>query len=187
MSYKKLECFIIIFILIITLSHKNNMKDRAQEKKETCKNSNSVTLFLCGDVMTGRGIDQILSFPCNPVIYKPYMKDAREYIEIAESIEIYKNKPVIYGCGDFINDYEGIGGYEEFRDDLSFMYFQEIDINSKKCIKFILVPMQIKKFQVIRAAKNDVNWLLDMLNKEGKKFGTSADIKENIITLNWKK
>ena len=33
-------------------------------------------------------------------------------------LEIYRGKPVLYGCGDLINDYEGIGGYERFHDEL---------------------------------------------------------------------
>ncbi|HEX3587842.1 MAG TPA: poly-gamma-glutamate biosynthesis protein, partial [Candidatus Angelobacter sp.] len=41
-------------------------------------------LFLCGDVMTGRGIDQALSHPVNPVLYEPHVRDAREYVELAE-------------------------------------------------------------------------------------------------------
>ena len=32
-----------------------------------------------------------------------------------KAIEIYKNQLILYGCGDFLNDYEGIHGYEEFR------------------------------------------------------------------------
>lgn len=32
-----------------------------------------------------------------------------------KAIEVYKDKLILYGCGDLLNDYEGIGGYEEFR------------------------------------------------------------------------
>jgi poly-gamma-glutamate capsule biosynthesis protein CapA/YwtB (metallophosphatase superfamily) len=42
------------------------------------------TLFLCGDVMTGRGIDQILASPCPPGIQEPYVCDARDYVVLAE-------------------------------------------------------------------------------------------------------
>ena len=41
-------------------------------------------LFLCGDVMTGRGVDQALSHSVNPVLYEPYVRDAREYVYLAE-------------------------------------------------------------------------------------------------------
>jgi poly-gamma-glutamate capsule biosynthesis protein CapA/YwtB (metallophosphatase superfamily) len=43
-----------------------------------------VTLFLCGDVMTGRGIDQALPHPCDPILYESWVKDARRYVELAE-------------------------------------------------------------------------------------------------------
>ena len=48
--------------------------------------SRSVKLFLCGDVMTGRGIDQILPYPSSPEIYEPYMTSAVHYVKIAERI-----------------------------------------------------------------------------------------------------
>ena len=41
-------------------------------------------VFLCGDVMTGRGIDQALPHPVNPILYEPYVRDAREYVHLAE-------------------------------------------------------------------------------------------------------
>jgi poly-gamma-glutamate capsule biosynthesis protein CapA/YwtB (metallophosphatase superfamily) len=45
----------------------------------------SLRLFLCGDVMTGRGIDQALQHPVKPVLYEPYVRDAREYVDLAEN------------------------------------------------------------------------------------------------------
>jgi poly-gamma-glutamate synthesis protein (capsule biosynthesis protein) len=51
---------------------------------EMSYNSKYITLFMAGDVMTGRGIDQILPHPSNPVIYEPYIKDARNYVALAE-------------------------------------------------------------------------------------------------------
>src|SRR4030095_14425451 len=44
----------------------------------------SLRLFLCGDVMTGRGIDQALPDPVSPVLNEPYVRDAREYVALAE-------------------------------------------------------------------------------------------------------
>ena len=34
-------------------------------------------------------------------------------------LEIYKGKLIVYGAGDFLNDYEGIEGNESYRDDLA--------------------------------------------------------------------
>src|SRR5262249_32251566 len=38
-------------------------------------------------------------------------------------IEIYRERLILYGCGDLINDYEGIGGHDLYRDDLRLLYF----------------------------------------------------------------
>jgi hypothetical protein len=39
-----------------------------------------VKVFLSGDVMTGRGVDQILPDPCDPRIHEPMVKSANEYV-----------------------------------------------------------------------------------------------------------
>ena len=44
----------------------------------------SVTLFVCGDVMLGRGINQILPHPSDPTIYEHYMGSAVHYVRLAE-------------------------------------------------------------------------------------------------------
>ncbi len=56
-----------------------------------------ITLFLCGDVMTGRGIDQIPPFPCDPAIHEPYMQSAPEYVELAETVHGRIPAPVDFG------------------------------------------------------------------------------------------
>jgi hypothetical protein len=44
-----------------------------------------VTLFLCGDVMTGRGIDQVLPHPGSPRICEAYASSAKAYVSLAEA------------------------------------------------------------------------------------------------------
>jgi len=43
-----------------------------------------ITLFVCGDVMLARGIDQILPHPCDPTLHESYVRDARDYVALAE-------------------------------------------------------------------------------------------------------
>jgi poly-gamma-glutamate synthesis protein (capsule biosynthesis protein) len=45
----------------------------------------ALTLFLCGDVMTGRGIDQILPHPGEPRLYEPWVTHAGTYVRLAEA------------------------------------------------------------------------------------------------------
>jgi poly-gamma-glutamate capsule biosynthesis protein CapA/YwtB (metallophosphatase superfamily) len=56
----------------------------------------SLRLFLCGDVMTGRGIDQALPHPVNPVLYEPYVRDPHEYVELAEKANGAIQRPVSF-------------------------------------------------------------------------------------------
>ena len=48
--------------------------------------ADSIRLFLCGDVMTGRGIDQVLPHPNDPRLHEPYIGEARSYVELAERV-----------------------------------------------------------------------------------------------------
>ncbi|MCH8262746.1 MAG: CapA family protein, partial [Proteobacteria bacterium] len=53
-----------------------------------------ITLFMAGDVMTGRGIDQVLPYPGDPRLYEPYVKDAKDYVVLAEVRNGPIQKPV---------------------------------------------------------------------------------------------
>lgn len=101
-------------------------------------------------------------------------------------IEIYKDKPVIYGYGDFLNDYEGIGGNEEYRSDLALMYFVRMDVATGKLMDLEMVPMQIRHFSLNYVSGDDIKWILDRLNRECNKLGSRADISEGkTITISW--
>jgi poly-gamma-glutamate capsule biosynthesis protein CapA/YwtB (metallophosphatase superfamily) len=103
-----------------------------------------------------------------------------------KGLEVYKDKLIIYGCGDFINDYEGIGGYEYFRGDLGLMYFVSVDPSTGKLVQLQMVPTQIKHFKVNRPSRAGALWLKDVLNREGKKYGTRVKLnKDYILTLQW--
>ena len=45
----------------------------------------AVRLLLTGDVMLGRGVDQILPHHADPQIYEGWVKDARDYVALAEA------------------------------------------------------------------------------------------------------
>ena len=63
---------------------------------------------------------------------------------LVRSIEVYNNRPVISGYGDFFNDYAGIRGTESCREDLTLMYFTDINPESGELEKLQLLPLQIR-------------------------------------------
>jgi poly-gamma-glutamate synthesis protein (capsule biosynthesis protein) len=91
-----------------------------------------------------------------------------------QPFEVYRNKLILYGCGDFLNDYEGIGGHEAFRPELSLMYLPELDPATGRLQGLTLVPTRVQKFRVTRATAEDATWLEEMLNREGRALGTGV-------------
>ncbi len=103
-----------------------------------------------------------------------------------KGIEVYKQKLILYGCGDFINDYEGISGHEEFRANLSLMYFVTVDPSTGKLGQLKMIPTQMRRFRVNRASSEATLWLKDTLNREGVRFGTRVILdKENALLMRW--
>jgi len=93
-----------------------------------------------------------------------------------KAIEIFQGRLILYGCGDFITDYEGITGYETFRGDLALMYLVELDQNTGELIAARLLPMQMRRFRLQRASASDAKWLCNLLTKLGAHFGTAATL-----------
>lgn len=87
-------------------------------------------------------------------------------------IEVYRGHLMLYGCGDFLNDYEGIKGYEWFRPDLCLMYLPVIDPVSGRLVELDALPMQIRRFRLHRASRRDARWLAGRLTRESGVFGT---------------
>jgi poly-gamma-glutamate synthesis protein (capsule biosynthesis protein) len=101
-------------------------------------------------------------------------------------IEVHDGKLVLYGCGDFLNDYEGISGYESYRDDLVLMYFPELDA-SGRIVRLVLTPMQIHEFRLRRPSDADVAWLGDRLSQVSAPFGTRlVPSGDGRFTLAWR-
>ena len=102
-----------------------------------------------------------------------------------KAIEVYRNRLILYGCGDFLNDYEGIRGYEEFRDDLGLMYFADISSSSMDLEALEIIPLQIRQFRLIRPTIPDVDWVRQMLDLESRRFGTRVATSDARLALSW--
>jgi poly-gamma-glutamate synthesis protein (capsule biosynthesis protein) len=87
-------------------------------------------------------------------------------------IEVHRGKLILYGCGDLLNDYEGIGGYEALRPELGFMYLPDLDARDGALVRLTLVPTRIGRFRVNLATAEEQQWLLETFNRESRDFGT---------------
>ena len=83
----------------------------AKQSADSISQADSIRLFLCGDVMTGRGIDQVLPHPNDPRLHEPYIGEARCYVELAESVNGAIPRPVEfdYIWGDALAELDRAG------------------------------------------------------------------------------
>ena len=103
-----------------------------------------------------------------------------------KAVEVYHDKLILYGCGDLLNDYEGIGGHEDFRGDLGLMYFAQVDPATGRLLSLDMMPTQVRHFCVNLASPVEAAWLAGVLNREGKKYGTSVkQIHDKRLRLEW--
>jgi poly-gamma-glutamate synthesis protein (capsule biosynthesis protein) len=101
-------------------------------------------------------------------------------------IEVYRDKPILYGCGDFLNDYEGIGGHEQFRSDLALLYFVSMDSATGALSRLEMAPFQIRRFRAHRAAAKDASWLRNTLSRVGRPLGTQVvSSGDDALELRW--
>jgi len=90
-------------------------------------------------------------------------------------IEIYHERLILYGCGDFIDDYEGIGGYEKYRDDLRLAYLAALD-SAGRLERVSAVPFQARRMRLRHASAPDVRYLRDLLDRISRPFRTRVDL-----------
>jgi poly-gamma-glutamate capsule biosynthesis protein CapA/YwtB (metallophosphatase superfamily) len=103
-----------------------------------------------------------------------------------KAIEIFKGRLILYGCGDFLTDYEGISGYESFRGDLALMYLVDLDSQTGQLRSARLVPVKMRCFRLEHPSAPDARWLCDLLNQLDTPFGTRARLnKDNSMMLEW--
>ena len=101
-------------------------------------------------------------------------------------IEIHAGKPILYGCGDLVNDYEGIGGYEAFEPEVRALYFPTFEARSGRLARFDIVPVRMRRFRLERASEAETRWLAATLDRESAKLGTRVRIDEGALRLEWK-
>lgn len=88
-----------------------------------------------------------------------------------KAMELHAGKLILYGCGDFINDYEGIGGHDEFRPQLALLFLPTIDVESGRLAALKIGVFRSRRFRLVRATLPDTTWVRDLLARESGSEG----------------
>ncbi|MEA2094994.1 MAG: CapA family protein [Pseudomonadota bacterium] len=101
-------------------------------------------------------------------------------------IEVYQGKPILYGCGDLIDDYEGISGHEQFRSDLSLLYLVTLDRTSGDLVRLVMIPLRRRYFRLNPATREESGWLRATLDRESRILGARVtQAGTAVLQLNW--
>lgn len=93
-----------------------------------------------------------------------------------KGLEVHRGKLILYGCGDFLTDYEGIVGFEEYRPDLSLMYFARLNAATGTLAALEMVPTQVRQFRIHKPSASDAVWLQNTVDRESQRFKTRVEL-----------
>jgi poly-gamma-glutamate synthesis protein (capsule biosynthesis protein) len=101
-------------------------------------------------------------------------------------IEVYRGRLVLYGCGDLIDDYEGIPGYEDFRGDLVLLYIAEVESTTGALVGMGMMPLRIHRMRLTRATAAEAAWLRDQMTRICGGFGSRVEMTpDRQLRLHW--
>jgi poly-gamma-glutamate capsule biosynthesis protein CapA/YwtB (metallophosphatase superfamily) len=90
-------------------------------------------------------------------------------------VEVFGGKLILYGCGDCIDDYEGIPSHQQYRPGLRLLYFADLDTGSGTLAELQMVPMTARKMRLEHASASNTGWLTAVLRQTSSRFGTPVE------------
>ena len=88
---------------------------------------------------------------------------------------MYRGKLILYGCGDFIDGYEGIGGYEQYRPDLRLVLFADFTADTAVLTRLRMMPLQAAACGRTRRRTGMRIWLGAQLDRNSRAFGSHVE------------
>lgn len=86
-------------------------------------------------------------------------------------LELHRGKLILYGCGDLINDYEGIGPHGSLRSDVGCLYFATLRAQDGCLDTLDIVPLQLKRFRLTKADADAQDWLARVFGSGDAELG----------------
>jgi poly-gamma-glutamate capsule biosynthesis protein CapA/YwtB (metallophosphatase superfamily) len=86
-----------------------------------------------------------------------------------KGVGVHRGSPILYGCGDFLTDYEGIGGHEELRPGLSLLYL--VSFAAADPARLAIHRFRLRRFRLQEATGEEADWLHETLDRESRPLG----------------
>lgn len=99
------------------------------------------------------------------------------------AVERYGRGLVLYGCGELIDDYEGIDGFEPFRSDLVLLFFVGMNdaaaIGDRAPPSLRMTPMRIRRMRLERASRLERELLTAQLTSASRVLGSHVELSDD--------
>ncbi len=96
-----------------------------------------------------------------------------------KGLEVYRDRLILYGTGDLLTDYEGIGGHERYRGELGLMVFPTLEARTGRLTRLRLTPTRLRRLRLERAEPRDAAWLAETLSTHSRPFGVSVALRDD--------
>jgi poly-gamma-glutamate capsule biosynthesis protein CapA/YwtB (metallophosphatase superfamily) len=87
-----------------------------------------------------------------------------------KAAEVHDGRLILYGCGDLVNDYEGIAGHQAFRPELTLAWIADLD-RSGALLGLEMLPFRLQGFRLTRTTDDEADWLQATMARECARLG----------------
>ena len=94
-------------------------------------------------------------------------------------LEVYRGRLILYGCGDLINDYEGITAMGRLDPSAVCLYFVQLSRASGEVQQVEIVPMQLRRLQLRHAQAAARRGLQSLFESAGPRWSTHLQAQED--------
>jgi poly-gamma-glutamate synthesis protein (capsule biosynthesis protein) len=98
---------------------------------------------------------------------------------------VHRGRPILYGTGDVINDYEGIANpnWASFSSYLGTIAFVTLSADTGACSGLVLRPTRMRQLRVQRANADEAAELHAILKRESARFGTRIENRDGLLVV----
>ncbi|WP_435177330.1 CapA family protein [Halorussus sp. AFM4] len=97
---------------------------------------------------------------------------------VFQGVEVRDGTPILYDCGDFVDDY---AVDDDLRNDRSFLF--EVTVDGGEVTELRLLPTEIRDFAVHEAGRDAATWSRSRMRELSTEFGTEFEAEGGELVL----
>lgn len=91
--------------------------------------------------------------------------------------EVHRGRLILYGCGDLVNDYEGLGPHRHFCSDVACLYAARLQADTGQLVGLDIRVLQRRRLRLGPVQPEAFEWLLGLLVPGCEALGTTLAVR----------